>query len=352
MFPALRRSARGFTLIELLVVITIIGILIALLLPAVQSAREAARRAQCLNNLKQLSLAVLAYESTHKIFPPGSQWDNNDPSKTDVLRANWVILILSQLDQQSLFNSINRQESLTHATNRTARGTQLTALKCPSDAYSDTLYDGSGASPSQGDNWARGCYGANGALGFMTTTQHGANSAAGPTSQGWLDTKLRGMMGANTSVTIAGVKDGTSNTVLLGELRAGVVPIDVRGVWAMGGGPSGLWAHGKVGDDIGPNSLQPQADDILRCSEVVTAAGGKDKLLLLRMPCSDGTRPNYQQTARSMHAGGVHVAFGDGSVHWLSDSIDIVGDASKGVLSVWERLMASKDGQPTSSDAF
>ncbi len=118
-FP-LRRTRVGFTLIELLVVITIIGILIALLLPAVQEAREAARRVQCSNNIKQLGLACLHYHNTQQIFPP-AMFVPSSPNTTTQWGPNWVIMILPYCEQTALYNSFNLKAPISDSTNAIPR---------------------------------------------------------------------------------------------------------------------------------------------------------------------------------------------------------------------------------------
>ncbi len=365
-----RRVGRGFTLVELLVVIVIIGILIALLLPAVQGAREAARKSQCQNNLKQLALALHNYHGAYQYFPPSSNWNGipADSGNTASLSPNWVIAILPFLEQQALFNSFTFVNPNTQATvyitdplNAAARGTQLAVMLCPSDRYNSKPFNGSSApskgTSNMGDGWARGNYAANAGLGFMENS-----GAANPSN--WTQSVNCGVMGANISLNIEGIKDGTSNTLMLGEIRAGLTSYDCRGVWAMSGAcASALWAHGTGGDDNGPNGNQPRADDLISCSDVQSAiggssgggSGGEAALQNMGMACYYGDVPNWQQTARSMHGGGVNVALCDGSVRWINDYIDISSgniSASPPTFSVWDRLNLSKDGQPLNGSMY
>ena len=358
-------SPLGFTLVELLVVITIIGILIALLLPAVQSAREAARRMQCANNMKQLGLAVLNYESALKILPPASHWRK----ATDVETANntnlcetWVILILPYLEQQGVYDSFDLTRYITDPVNRDARGAELSVMKCPSDPNNQTRYNGqAGGTSNHGDNWARGNYAANGGMGFQSVAWHcttggsnGAGCAAMATSKGWQDRRIRGVMGANASSTIAQIRDGTSNTILLAEIRAGVVEHDIRGVWALSGaGPSSVWAHGFIGDANGPNPAGLLVDDTDGCSEVVATLGGHEVLAAMGMGCCcnyGSSRVNWQAAARSTHPGGVMTCFADGSVHFISNSIETGNSINR--LSAWDKLNLSMSGEVVTSQSY
>ncbi|WP_425615756.1 DUF1559 domain-containing protein [Anatilimnocola sp. NA78] len=124
-----RHRPRGFTLVELLVVIAIIGVLVALLLPAVQAAREAARGAQCKNNIRQIGLAMHNYHDTHGRLPPG--WIGNQPEGTP--GWGWTVSILPQLEQTALQTSVNRNQPISHAANQQARETVVNLLFCPSD---------------------------------------------------------------------------------------------------------------------------------------------------------------------------------------------------------------------------
>jgi len=371
-------------LVELLVVIAIIGILVALLLPAVQAARESARRAQCANNIKQLGLALHEYHTSYDIFPPSSVWRVNgvlDISQIDTVNnpnlcESWVVLILPQLEQINLYKTFNLPSSTSPGlpipsdtsstsaggqtlSNKVARGTTLSVMLCPSDSYNRKPFNGSTTTngTQMGDGWARGNYAANASMIYLGT---GAIVTEGnDVSPGnWHQWYAQGVMGANVSARIDDIKDGTSNTIMLGELRAGVTSSDLRGVWAMsGGGPSALWAHGYIWDDMGPNCDHQWADDPMTCSDVVSAVGGDAVLGQMGMPCYDWDHPNIQQTARSMHAGGVFVCMCDGSVRYISDFVQQSpeGDGSiisRSALSVWDKLNLSADGQPIDASQY
>jgi prepilin-type N-terminal cleavage/methylation domain-containing protein/prepilin-type processing-associated H-X9-DG protein len=369
--PSMCRNPRGFTLVELLVVITIISILIGLLLPAVQSAREAARSVQCSNNLKQLGLALLSYHTSLKIFPPSSVWKTSYPNpKLDLtnidkanngeLAENWVILILPQLEQQNLRASFDLTKPIPNDANAAARATQLSMMTCPSDSYNRKAFDGT-ASPSltgnMGKNWARGNYGANGSMGYQDV----GNTDSGAGQVGWTNRFYRGVMGANISLRIDDIHDGASNTILVGELRAGIIPQDTRGIWAMSGAcPSALWGHGFISDANGPNCNQTNSDDPRACTDILSAVGASSTnqapLIQLGMSCWSGNDADVQQGSRSMHPSGVNVCLADGSVRFISDFVETdpsdLYNSSPTHLAVWDKLNLSNDGLPIDASKY
>ena len=360
-------KSRGFTLVELLVVIAIIGILVGLLLPAVQAAREAARRLQCSNKLKQLGLAVLTYEQANGIFPPAGLWNKEwsiEGGNTTNIGPNWVILALPHMEQQPLADAFAQGGmSIPSSANAVNHAKTLPIMLCPSDSFNRTPFDGSanGALSQLGDGWARGNYAANASLSFMKFTDCWNGwpdprlnvCGGGPSSPAWGYGPLRGVMGANVSVRMAAIRDGASNTILLGEIRAGLTAADPRGIWALSGGSSSLWGHGTFTDneDSGPNPAQALGDNFPDCNSLVSATG--DLLQNERMHCYEWNTFN-QAGVRSMHANGAFTCFCDGSVHWISDFIDIDGNLATNPVtwSVWDRLNSSADGQVVSTNAY
>jgi prepilin-type N-terminal cleavage/methylation domain-containing protein len=367
---ALGRTECGFTLVELLVVIAIIGILVALLLPAVQSAREAARRAQCQSNLRNVALAVLNYESAHKRFPMGTQFPEltngyvpNIQSRTD-FGESWVITVLPFMEGQALYDALVLENpsngepvAMQNALNIEQRGTELPVMLCPTDENNNVKYEG------HGGNWARGNYAASVGLGALHPGAPPLQIIMGPTSSGWngvshttgmkvagaINYLVRGVMGPNAAVKLAQITDGTSNTIMLGEIRAGVQALDPRGTWAFGHAGGNLLAHyGFNGDDAGPNySGDPNADDI-------GSSGGRGSdfsctdpyLMEVGMPCYGGTSSSAfdQATTRSMHVGGVFMAMCDGSVQFVDETIETVVGPGTRCCSPWDHMVASQDG--------
>ena len=288
-----RVPRRGFTLIELLVVIGVVALLIALLLPAVQRVREAARATQCKNNLKQIGLALHNYQSTHRCFPPLMIQRSGNPSRLADLDkgANWLTLLLPQLDQAPLHGAWDFAAT---AAENPGRSVVQSSFVCPTDgnAYGNEC-------SFAGGGWARGNYGMN-----VSPCGFGV-SGRGPRG---------GVGGANFSVRLAAVRDGLTNTVAVDELRAGINEHDPRGCWAMPGLAAGTAA--LFNDAGAPNHPGGNSDDMENCVEAGTAGDGSD-----RMGCFDGETTG-QMAARSLHAGGVHVGLADGSVRFVADTID------------------------------
>ena len=351
---------RGFTLVELLVVIAIIGILVALLLPAIQAAREAARRSQCQSNIHNVALAVVNYESARKVFPEGMSFDraasgNDDVQTLAQFGPNWLIKTLPYLESQAVydrFEKINFSGTLvwtpinfagTGNVNIDARGTEIPILLCPSDEYNRAKYQGTTGSPHN-DNWARGNFAANAGRAFIDDTQSGNN---GPDSSGWTDTCLRGVMGPNIAVTVRRITDGTSKTIMLGEVRAGPTERDARGVWALGhAGASLLAKFGAGGDGNGPNACSPMSDDVYSdiCDPFVKPCMVYKHMTgrVECMTCYLGDRFG-QAAVRSRHPGGVHVAMCDGSVQFVSDDVETSG-CNGPCCSAWDQMITSADG--------
>ncbi|QDV73589.1 DUF1559 domain-containing protein [Botrimarina mediterranea] len=367
----------AFTLVELLVVIAIIGILVALLLPAVQAAREAARRAQCMANIKNVALAVLNYESARKEFPAAISQETpiTNLGVNVTYDSTWLIDTLPYLESQAVYDLINpaqnipggtlAQTTAANYTNIQARSSEIAVLKCPSDPNNAVPF----SSNTLGSDWARGNYAGNIGPGETynwagSTSQspgailsNGANgTTAGSPNPMWKGTStnvnwptnVKGVFGPNSTVTIAKVSDGTSKTMMIGEVRAGVAVGDPRGVWALPyAGSSTLAGHGSGGDANGPNNCFPQgsADDmsstLLDSSFACSAA-----LLDECMTCTKQSDAyGFSQAApRSLHPAGVTVAMVDGSVKFLSDDIETTGFFGR-CCAAWDHMIMISDGE-------
>jgi hypothetical protein len=223
-------------------------------------------------------------------------------------------------------------------------------MLCPSDSFNLAPFNGSTDSLTNqmGDNWARGNYGANASQGYLSII---ANGGAGP--QYWNNKYLQGVMGANDSLRIDDISDGASNTILLLEMRAGIVPFDSRGVWAMSGAcPSACWASGYYSDANGPNCNLTNGDDPRACSDIQAAVGGDTALINMGMSCCAGNYADWQTGSRSLHRNGVNVVNCDGSVHFISDFVQkgywtgAAPPGPPGVMGVWDKLLLSNDHLP------
>ena len=314
-------NRRGFTLIELLVVIAIIAILIALLLPAIQQAREAARRVQCTNHLKQLGLAVHNYHDTHQRFPLNAS--------SSLYGYSPQAQILPFIEQGNLHGLIDFNEPLLTGVpwNPSLNSAllpiidqRIPVLLCPSDAGEAYYID------ENGDRWAG--------------TNYLVNAGSG-NGFNYCSNENDGLFWDGSNTRMRDITDGTSNTILLAEGLFGQRGPDTTILQdperqlkrVSGGGPcsvtaddlvsrtatryegsrAGAWVRGTpymtfVNGYYSPNSENP---DVVHHGEIITAA-------------------------RSLHTGGVNAALADGSVHFVSENID---------LATWRNLFSRNDGQ-------
>ena len=362
--------SQAFTLVELLVVIAIIGILVALLLPAVQAAREAARRAQCTANIKNVALAVLNYESARGEFPAAITEDDGIITNLGVnvtYDSSWLIDTLAYLESQTIYDSFDFAQPMTGGSlsntsspnfaNVQARGAPISVLKCPSDGNNETLFEGK---PLLGNNWARGNYAGNVGPGFWwnrdTADSNPASQAvmdfSGKPSDIWKGSSnndrwpatTRGVFGPNTNLRIAQITDGTSKTMMIGEIRAGITELDWRGAWALPHpGGSLLAGHGSGGDSNGPNNCDGfgNADDKAKDLSDFSCLTNKDALIAECMACHDDD-VFAQAAPRSTHPGGVIIAHVDGSAKFLSDDIETSGKSGS-CCSPWDYLIMGAD---------
>jgi prepilin-type N-terminal cleavage/methylation domain-containing protein/prepilin-type processing-associated H-X9-DG protein len=251
----------AFTLIELLVVIAIIAVLIALLLPAVQAAREAARRTQCINNLKQIGLALYGYHDTFATFPSGGWIALPTQPNTTNMNVGWSAVVLPWLEQAAVYNGLNLNFPYGNAVNSTNGHTVMTVYLCPSEPRTTFWNQDTGDIFFYADDDYGGMYGPRG-LGNPTFTN---NPPTGP-------------MIFNQPIPQSQITDGTSQTIQVGEAAEAI---------------HAMWIDGhNIFDECCPINARPPTE--------------------------------FGEELTSQHPGGVNTLFADGSVHFLKNSTNSV----------------------------
>lgn len=337
------RRTRGFTLIELLVVIAIIAILIALLLPAVQQAREAARRSQCKNNLKQIGLAMHNYHDVHNTFPPGyitktpcnsaAVWSACNVGEVGLY--GWGAFILPMIDQAPLYTLLNvgnvyLEQNLANATTRAALQQPLPVFSCPSDPgpslndfvaasnrYNFRVTDGSNTYSIAKSNYVMV------ANAWDSTTPHVYPIQYGP---------AHGIGFANSKIGFRDITDGSSNTLLVGE-RAFVYKSSNK---VGGGNAIGFSASNNVQDSSYGQKGNSMSVVGITYNGINAISGGEHDV----------------RGFSSNHVGGAHFVMGDGAVRFISENIDYVkGSVSiatyfQDANSTFQKLALRDDGKP------
>ncbi|HEY4309596.1 MAG TPA: DUF1559 domain-containing protein [Pirellulales bacterium] len=353
----------GFTLVELLVVIAIIGILIAMVLPAVQMAREAARRAQCVNNLKQITLALLSHHDVMQSFPPGlphcSPYSGYTPkgymglwmtggtqTGTYCQGPNWLSNIMPQIEQSTmndkLMGCLANECSAPDDCDRDKTGEPyrdfgdliFPFMLCPSAEFIQTEVNAWNIEDLDKGNYAAN-FGAGTYLAYDSKTGRPDPTKAGAfgviipsgtpnyLQQSSNSPILKGTWkaGWGQGTRIAEISDGTSNTLFISELLGYDDPSDGRGTWA--------W--GAMGSSTFTALYQPNSttnDTVPACSSAIPAGDPRH--------CNQNQKDgNVWASARSMHTSGVNASMGDGSVKFFTNTID---------LAVWQALATRANG--------
>jgi prepilin-type N-terminal cleavage/methylation domain-containing protein/prepilin-type processing-associated H-X9-DG protein len=332
-------TLHGFTLVELLVVIAIIGTLVALLLPAVQAARESARRVQCASNIRQLALAVLNYESAQGALPSSGDvtLKHDDEYDVDIFnhlggkRLSWLISILPYVEEQALYDRFDLNKMILFQSGD-PQATFVATFGCPSDYAAGQYFEYRDLGKTV--NCAKGNYAA-----FVSPFH--------------VDLQLLypGALIVHGQ-RLEQITDGTTRTLLLSEVRTLDHPADQRGAWALPFAGASLlafdmhpvgWPHEHEGNEqisidvkhrapfepdpesLGktqpPNNQGPNRDTIEKCEQVASLAEA------MRMPCNPrkiapGVKGYISAAPRSLHPDGVNAAYLDGHVKFVGDAVD------------------------------
>jgi len=344
------RNRPAFTLIELLVVIAIIAVLIGLLLPAVQAAREAARRSQCVNNMKQIGLAIHNYHDINNAFPPPKIRSGSCGAlypASNGLPAGWVMnttgftMILAQLEQTAMYNAYNFSQASSNTltwlgtgnsvlagtafVNTTVTGAMITTFWCPSDKFPEVKdMDVNGFGPYSMQKARRSNYG------FMSG-RYTEYDCPPVTSQG-TNPPTRGMFFTDLALPIASVQDGTSNTCMVGEIRQEKID------WTPDYSVQYFGPYWGSGTHTSSHAVVYPPTHAWAVSTVPNAGWYLDG-------------PNYPNPKRlpyawrisSLHPGGVNTTMGDGSVRFVKNTINVY---------TWWSLQTIDGGEVISADSY
>ncbi len=342
--PRRSRGGRAFTLIELLVVIAIVGLLIAMILPAVQAAREAARRMQCVNNLKQLGLAALNYESANGVLPPGSLAVPYENQPGLAWGLSTFVRVLPFVDNGPVYDAANFSLPAITTAHGTLASIGLSVLWCPSDPFvsegSEVGFD-YGALAGTGISQRHSSYGGSQGIWSLEILPTNPTYALQVSN-------MNGVIFSCSSVRLAEITDGTGATILFAETAYGRIPKPTDR-------PSSRWWNSGFVADSMVAAYYPINGD------------------LKGVPYLSSTYERWIQAVGSFHPGGANVGFCDGSVRFIKDTIESVAfDPATGSvpafpqdpttttysiapgarLGVWQKIATRNLGETAGADEF
>ena len=298
-----RKNRKGFTLIELLVVIAIIAILIALLLPAVQQAREAARRSTCKNQLKQIGLALHNYHGTHRIFPQGGYGQSIGSASATALNnvsMTFLVMILPFVDQAPLYDTFNHNRGYSYSANLEACLDVPPVYLCPSSnkTHSTHANEVVGSVPTFASHYVgnMGPVGTNVATGapYQLECENPSSATSVPNCRGGNDVANLGVLGGPRSkIKLRDILDGTSNTIMVGEMSG----------------------HKSLTEPIAPRSWNRGCH---------SDSCGSSKNVKYGINVHGFVSGEFNNMSfGSVHEGGCHLLMADGSVHFASENVDM-----------------------------